>query len=143
MCDHAGAKPSRVAWKLEPSVPGSNTHPLGDAHVDILLRMYAEWRGRRKAAQIIIFDGAAEIDKTRSFLRGALTGIAISFVAVAILAPSTIDPAAMDELQRREALVHDANARAAQAVALVDVCMNTAQGMEQTLKSYQQFLGGR
>ena len=111
--------------------------------MDTLLRKLAEWKGRRKSAQIIIFDGAADIEKTRSFLRGALCGIVLAFVAVAIAAPNTADPVLLEEMQRREALLRDANERATQAMALVDVCMNTAQGMEQTLKSYQQFLGGK
>lgn len=111
--------------------------------MDILLRSFAEWKGRRKAAQIIVFDGGAEVETTRAFVKGALTGIVLAVAVFALAAPSAISPTMLDEFAHREMLLREANKRADQALAVADVCLNTAQSMEQTLKSYQQFLGNR
>lgn len=109
--------------------------------MDALLRRYAEWKAKRKAAQIIVFDGAAEIDRTRSFMRGCIVGIASAGAVFAMAAPTSISPSVAAELAQRETLVHHANERADQAVALAETCLRTAEGMQSTLRSYQQLMG--
>jgi hypothetical protein len=108
--------------------------------MDALLRKVVEWKGRRKAAQIIVFDGAAEIERTRSFVKGCVSGILLTFGVFTLAAPSDTSPSILAELAAREALVEQANARAEQAVALADVCVRTAEGMEQTLSTYRQLV---
>jgi hypothetical protein len=108
--------------------------------MDFLLRKVVEWKGRRKAAQIIVFDGAAEIERTRSFVKGCITGIVLAMGAFALAAPSVTSPTIMQELANRESLLDQANERADQAIVLADVCVRTAQGMEQTLSAYRQLV---
>jgi hypothetical protein len=105
-----------------------------------LLRKYAEWKGKRKAAQVIIFDGAAEIEKVQSFGQGLVLGILLATLAYVLVAPSAVEPALMDEVTRREALVQEATQRADEAMLLTNLCLSTAQGMERTLGSYQRLL---
>lgn len=109
--------------------------------MDALLRRWVEWKGRRRAAQVIIYDGAAEYEKTRSFISGIVAGVLGLTFVFALTAPTSIDPQILDQVQRREALVHEANQRAEQAVQLAQICINTAQDMDQTLASYQKMLG--
>jgi hypothetical protein len=111
--------------------------------MDALLRRLAEWKGKRKAAQIIIFDGAAEVDKTRSFLKGVCTGAGAAVLAFALAGPVALDNRLLEELQRREALLRDSNSRADQAMRVADVCLTTAQNLERTLAGYQAILGNR
>lgn len=111
--------------------------------MDTLLRRLAEWKAKRRAAQVIVFDGGAEVEKSRSFLKGAVMGIGVSSVIFVVTAPGRSDPNLLAELDRREALVRDANLRLMQAVAVADVCLSTAQQLEETLASYQSFLSGR
>lgn len=111
--------------------------------MDTLLRKYAEWKGKRKAAQIIVFDGGAEVERTRFFLRGAVVGIGVSFGLFALTAPTTADPRLMEEARHREELLAESHQRLEQAVMVANVCVNTAQELERTLNSYQQFLGGK
>lgn len=108
--------------------------------MDTFLRRYAEWRGRRKAAQIIVFDGAAEIERTRSFMKGCIAGVGLAGVVFALAAPTSVSPSVAAELASREALIHQANERADQAVTLADACVRTAEGMQHTLRSYQQLV---
>lgn len=108
--------------------------------MDALLRKYVEWKGKRKAAQIIVFDGAAELERTRSFLQGAVTGVVLSFGLFALTAPTTADPRIVEEAQHREALLDESNQRLQQALIVADLCVTTAQKLEQTLETYQQFL---
>lgn len=110
--------------------------------MNAILRRLAEWRGRRKGAQIVFFDGAAEIDRTRSFAKGAVFGALFATAAVAITAPTTVSPRMLDEIERRQALVTESQQRAAQAIQVADVCLTTAQNLERTLAAYQAFLGG-
>lgn len=106
------------------------------------LRRLSEWKGRRRGAHIVFFDGAADADKTRSFLKGAFAGAGIAILAFAVTAPTTLDPELVEEIGRREALVRESNERAAQALQVADVCLTTAQNLENTLAAYQAFLGG-
>jgi hypothetical protein len=108
--------------------------------MDALLRKVVEWKGRRKAAQIIVFDGATEIERTRCFMKGALSGIALAVGVFTLAAPSSTSPSIMAELELREALVLQANERAEQAVDLAAVCVRTAEGMESTLTAYRQLV---
>jgi hypothetical protein len=108
--------------------------------MDVLLRRWVEWRGRRKAAQVIIFDGAAEYEKTRSFLRGMVTGALGVGVVFALAAPTAIDPRLMEEVRRRETIAAEASARADQAAELVRLCLRTASGIDSTLAEYQHML---
>ena len=109
--------------------------------MDALLRRYAEWRGHRRAAQVIVFDGAAEVEKTRAFVRGALMGIALSFGVLLLAAPGTTDSAVLVEAARRAQLVREAEGRAQQAARITDACLVTAQRMDQTLQDYKRILG--
>lgn len=109
--------------------------------LNTLLYRLVEWKGKQRAAQVIVFDGGAEVERTRAFLRGALTGIALAFGALALAAPSVVHPALVEEVERREVLLHEANDRADQAAEIAGLCLNTAENMERTLKSYQRFLG--
>jgi hypothetical protein len=107
------------------------------------LRRIVEWRAKRKAAQVVIFDGAAEVEKTGAFAKGAITGIFATVVVFSLTAPSSLDPALAEEVTRREALLVESNLRAEQAMRVADVCLSTAQNLERTLSSYQAFLGNR
>jgi hypothetical protein len=111
--------------------------------VDTILRWLVQWKARRSAAQIIVFDGGAEIDRARSFARGAVTGIVLSFGVIALSAPIATDATLVGELGRKESLIQEARARADQAVALTQSCLNTAEGMQRTVESYQQLLRRR
>jgi gas vesicle protein len=111
--------------------------------MDTLLRAYARWKGRRRSAQIIIFDGGAEVEKSRAFLKGGLTGVLVATLVFILAAPSSVEPRLMAEVERRESLVREANDRVQEAMVITDLCLRTAQGMEQTLHSYQQRLGRR
>ncbi|MDQ3557486.1 MAG: hypothetical protein M3409_12040 [Gemmatimonadota bacterium] len=111
--------------------------------IDTILRWLVQWKARRRAAQIIVFDGGAEIDRARSFARGAVTGIVLSFTVVALSAPSPADPTLVGELDHKESLIQESRERADQAVALAQSCLNTAAGMQRTVESYQQLLRRR
>lgn len=111
--------------------------------MNTLLRRLAEWKGRRRAAQIIVFDGGAEVETSRAFLKGAMIGVALTTALFLVSAPGTSDEHLLDEMERRRALVREANQRLTQAVAIADVCLSTANQLEETLASYQAFLSGR
>jgi hypothetical protein len=116
--------------------PGRSEHQM-----NILLRRYAEWKGKRKAAQIIIFDGAAEIEKTQAFGKGALAGALVATLMYILIAPGTLEPSLMEEIAQRDQLLHEANQRAEEAMQLTGLCLNTAHGIERTLETYQRLLG--
>jgi hypothetical protein len=109
--------------------------------MDFLLRKWVEWKGRRRAAQVIVFDGGAEVEKTRAFFRGSLCGAALMGGVYLLAAPTTVSPNLIEELERREALVRESADRTEQAMALAQSCMRTASGLEQTLAGYQQLIG--
>jgi hypothetical protein len=106
-----------------------------------LYRWYALWQGRRRGAQVIVFDGGAEVERTRSFVTGAAVGVGLSFVTLSLAAPGTVDPDLLRESQRRAELVREAEARVAQANELTRSCLITAQGMDATLAAYREALG--
>lgn len=108
--------------------------------MDMLLRLLARWKGRRRAAQVIVFDGGAEVVTTRAFFRGALSGIVLTLIVFLLTAPTTTDPSAVVELQRKEGLIREANHRTDQAMGVAGVCLATAEQLERTLASYQSFL---
>jgi len=105
-----------------------------------MIRRYAEWKGRRRSAQIIVFDGGAEVERTRSFMRGALTGVGLTALVFALAAPSAMDPIMAGELERRAVLVEEAQLRVEQASALIGTCLNQAESIERTLNSYRELL---
>lgn len=109
--------------------------------MDVLLRVYAAWKGRRRAAQIIVFDGAAELETARAYLRGGLAGAGISLLLFMLMAPGTVSPDVLHEFEQREMLVREAQERSAQATSLVHACLRTAEGMEETVLAYRQMLG--
>lgn len=111
--------------------------------MDTLLRKLAEWKGRRRAAQVIVFDGGADVEKTRAFLKGAVTGIVLALLVFFMTAPSTASPEVFEELQERERLLNETNERLTQAMNVAAVCMNTAERLDKTLDSYQSYLGAR
>jgi len=111
--------------------------------MDLLLRKLAEWKARQKGAQIIVFDGGAEVERARSFLRGAVMGVGLTFAVFLLAGPRRGDPVAIEEARQRGELLEDANARLAQAVEVAEVCLATAENLERTLSAYQSFLGNR
>lgn len=111
--------------------------------MDTLLRRFAEWKGRRRAAQVIVFDGGGEVERTRAFVKGAVTGITLCLLVFLLTAPSMTDSDLVVELRHREVLLTEANQRMKQAMTVANVCLNTAEQLEKTLSAYQTFLGGR
>lgn len=111
--------------------------------MDTLLRRLAEWKARQRGAQIIVFDGGAEVERARAFLRGALTGVGLTLALFLLTGPRDTDPVAVEEARHRGELLQDANQRLAQAVEVAEVCLATAENLERTLASYQSFLGSR
>lgn len=109
--------------------------------MDTLLRKLAEWKGRSKAAQVIVFDGGAEVERTRSFLKGAVTGISLSLITFLFTAPSNANSELVEALDVRSELLEQNSVRLEQAIRVADVCMDTAERLEQTLASYKGFLG--
>ena len=109
--------------------------------MDTLLRVLAEWKGRRKAAQVIVFDGGAEVAVTRAFARGAVCGILITLAVFVLTAPTLTDMTAQSEMEHRKVLLEEANRRSEQAMEISRVCLETADHLERTLASYQSFLG--
>lgn len=111
--------------------------------MDFLLRKLAEWKARSRAAQVIVFDGGAEVERSRAFARGALTGIVLTLGVFLLAAPQSPDPVATEVAAYRGEMLREANERLAQAVHVTQVCLSTAETLERTLSSYQTFLGGR
>jgi hypothetical protein len=111
--------------------------------MDTLLRKLAEWKARRRAAQVIVFDGGAEVERTRAFLKGALTGIALSFGVFLLTAPDATDAATLQELRHREALLHETDRRLQQALQVTDLCLSTADRLQRTVAAYEGYLGGK
>ena len=111
--------------------------------MDTLLRKIAEWKGRRRAAQVIVFDGGAEVEKTRAFLKGTGTGIVSALLVFFMTAPSTTDAKVIEELQEREELLEETSARLQQAMNVADVCLSTAERLDKTIDSYQSHLGAK
>lgn len=111
--------------------------------MNTLLRKIAEWKGRRRAAQVIVFDAGAEVERADAFLRGAMTGIALATGVFLVAAPRGSHPDMVDEIAHRDALLAEAERRVTQAADVADVCLDTAARLEETLSSYQEFLSGR
>ncbi len=107
-----------------------------------LLRRLAEWKAGHKGAQVIIFDGGAEVERTRSFVRGTVFGGVLTLGAFLLTAPTTTDARTIEELERRELLLQEANRRLRQALEVADVCLSTAGQLEKTLTGYQALLRG-
>lgn len=110
--------------------------------MDTLLRWLAERKAGRRGAQIIVFDGGSEVERTRSFLRGTLLGAALTLGAFLLTAPTTTDARTVEELEHREMLLQEANRRLRQALEVADVCLSTAAQFEKTLSGYQALLRG-
>ena len=111
--------------------------------MDTLLRKIAEWKGRHRAAQVIVFDGGAEVEKTRAFLKGAVTGIVMALLVFFMTAPSSTDARVIEQLQERQTLLDETNARLQQAMTVANVCLSTAERLDKTLDSYQSHLGAK
>lgn len=105
-----------------------------------LLRWIVEWKSRRGAAQVIVFDGGAEVERSRAFFRGMAVGAGCALAAVVLAAPAGPDRALLREARRRELLLREAEERVAQAVAVADVCLGTARSMEETLDDYREIV---
>lgn len=108
--------------------------------MNTLLRWLAERKAGRSGAQVIVFDGGAEVERTRSFMRGTLVGASLTLGAFLLTAPTTTDSRTVEELGRREMLLEEANRRLRQALQVADVCLNTAAQLEKTLTGYQALL---
>lgn len=109
--------------------------------MDGILRRFVEWKARRKGAQIIIFDGGTEVEKTRSFVKGTLVGVGIAVLALSLTGPTVMDPVLASEIERRGTLLRESSERAEQAMRVADVCLSTAQNLERTVAAYQALLG--
>lgn len=109
--------------------------------MDTILRKLAEWKGRHRAAQVIVFDGGADVEKTRAFLRGAVTGIIMALLVFFMTAPTSTDARVIEELQERQGLLDETNDRLQQAMTVANVCLNTAERLDRTIESYQSRLG--
>lgn len=109
--------------------------------MDTFLRKLAEWKGRRRAAQVIVFDGGAEVERTRAFIRGAVTGVVLALIVFFMTAPTTTDAEVVQQLQVREKLLSETNQRLEQAVTVANVCLDTAERLGKTLDSYKTYLG--
>lgn len=105
--------------------------------MDTLLRWIAEWKCRRRSAQVIVFDGGPEVERTRAFLRGTAVGAGGVLLAFLLVAPVSPDQGVMEEALARERLLREAEGRVAQALAVADACLGTAQMMESTLREYR------
>lgn len=105
--------------------------------MDTLLRWIAEWKCRRRSAQVIVFDAGPEVERTRSFLRGAAVGAGGVLLALLLVAPISPDRAVVEEARDRERLLREAEGRVFQAMAVADACLSTAQVMEKTLRGYR------
>jgi gas vesicle protein len=82
------------------------------------------------------------VERTRSFLRGTVVGSVLTLGAFLLTAPTTTDARTVEELQRREMLLREANERLRQALQVADVCLTTAAQLEKTLSGYQALLRG-
>jgi hypothetical protein len=111
--------------------------------MDTLLRKIAEWKGKHRAAQVIVFDGGADVERTRAFLKGALTGIGVALVVFFMTAPTSTDGAVIEELQQRQKLLDETTTRLQQAMTVANVCLNTAERLDRTLDAYQSHLGSK
>jgi gas vesicle protein len=105
-----------------------------------LLRWIAEWKGRRSAAQVIVFDGGAEVERTRAFLQGVAVGGGCVLLALLLTAPTSADPTLVREAARRELLLREAEGRVGQAVAIADACLSTARTLGETLQGYRDMV---
>ena len=111
--------------------------------MDYFLRKLAEWKARQKAAQIIVFDGGSEVERSRSFLKGAMTGIGLSTALFMLTAPRDTDSKLVEEVAEREALLRQSNHQLTQAVQVASVCIETATKMDEAIDSYEGYLGKR
>lgn len=111
--------------------------------MDFFLRTLARWKARRKAAQIIVFDGGSEVERSRSFLKGAMTGIGLSTALFMLTAPRDTDTKLVEEVAEREALLRQSNQQLGQAVRVADVCLETATRMNSAIDTYESYLGKR
>lgn len=105
-----------------------------------LLRWIAEWEARRRGAQVIVFDGGAEVERSRAFFRGVCVGGGGVLLAGILTGPGALDPALEEESERRAGLVAEANRRTEAAVAITEACLHTAQTMKETLDGYREIV---
>lgn len=111
--------------------------------MDFVLRKLAEWKGRSRAAQVIVFDGGAEVERTRSFLRGALAGIGLTSAVFLLAAPGGDDARLVEEVARQQTLLRQNQQQLDQAMQVAAVCLASAERLEGTVRSYENVLGGR
>ena len=105
-----------------------------------LLRWFVEWKARRRGAQVIVFDGGAEVERTRAFFHGVCAGGVSVLAVVVISAPAGADPALHAETERRGRLLAEANRRTEEAVTITEACLQTAQTMKETLDGYREIV---
>jgi hypothetical protein len=105
-----------------------------------LLRWLVEWKARRRGAQVIIFDGGAEVERTRAFFHGACTGGGAVIAVIILAAPTGSDPGLRAETERRGELLAQANRRTQEAVTITEACLQTAQTMKETLDGYREIV---
>ncbi len=105
-----------------------------------LLRWLVEWKARRRGAQVIIFDGGAEVERTRAFFHGACAGGGAVIAVIILAAPTGSDPALRAETEHRGELLVEANRRTREAVTITEACLQTAQTMKETLDGYREIV---
>lgn len=107
--------------------------------MNTLLRKIANWKGRRKSAQVIVFDGGAEVERTRSFLKGGIFGVCATLLIVLLSAPQGADAELVRQLTMREEMLRESNERLEKTMQVTGVCLETAQNLERVLGSYNSF----
>lgn len=105
-----------------------------------LLRWFVEWKARQRGAQVIVFDGGSEVERTRAFFHGVCLGGGAVLVVVVLTAPAGADPALHAEAERRGRLLAEANRRTEEAVTITEACLQTAQTMKETLEGYREIV---
>src|SRR5690606_40741732 len=94
------------------------------------LKGLSAWRARRKGAQIVVVDGAGELEKTQAFAKGANFGVAVATAAVIIAARAPDESHVLEEIESREAGLVESSERGGQANRVADVCLAAANNLE-------------
>jgi hypothetical protein len=105
-----------------------------------LLRWIVEWKARRRGAQVIVFDGGSEVERTRAFFGGLCVGGGAVLLVGLVTAPAMSDSGLQAEAERRSALLAEANRRVEEAVTITAACLATAQTMRETLDGYREIV---
>ncbi|HEV2150102.1 MAG TPA: hypothetical protein VGR37_22080 [Longimicrobiaceae bacterium] len=105
-----------------------------------LLRWIVEWKARRRGAQVIVFDGGSEVERSRAFFQGLCVGGGAVLLVGILTAPALSDPGLRAEAERRGVLLAEASRRTEEAVSITAACLQTAQTMRETLEGYREIV---